>query len=112
MVTFDRDSLVEQVRALKKLPQIKEVVVLRKRFERELEKMTVTKVPPKASSEEVKKTANTKRSRRLARYWRYIRLIRDNFPDLSTQEIREQLRRRREGGGSDIPDAIWQNPSP
>ncbi len=55
---------------------------------------------------------NQIRSAKQKRYWRYVKLIRDNFPDLKTSEIRKQLKERRRGNKVNISDAIWQNPSP
>ena len=113
MVTFDKDKLSEQLKALKDLPAIKEVRELRKRLERELAKLTPKEaVEARPSDQEVKALANARRSTKLQRYWRYVKLVRDNFPKLKTQSIRSQLKRRQEGQEVDIPDAVWQNPSP
>ena len=113
MVSFDKDKLSEQLKALKELPPIKEVRELRKRLERELAKLTPKEaVEARPSDQGIKISANIKRSSKLSRYWRYIKLVRDNFPNLKTIEIRHQLKKRQEGQEVDIPDAIWQNPSP
>lgn len=113
MVSFDKDKLVEQINALKQLPQVKEVRALRHRLEKELEKLTPKEIPlPKPTQEEIRSEANARRSSWTRKYWRYVKLIRDNFPDLSIAEIRRQLKQRRKGFDTDIPDAIWQNPSP
>jgi hypothetical protein len=112
MVSFDKDKLVEQINALKDLPQIREVRELIDRLEKELEKLTTKEIPiTKPSKEEIKAQANVRRSSKGKKYWRYIKLIRDNFPNLSIAEIRLQLKQRRQGFDTDIPDAIWQNPS-
>ena len=113
MVSFDKDKLSEQLKALKELPAIKEVRELRKRLERELAKLTPKEaVEARPSDQEVKISTNIKRSSKLSRYWRYIKLVRDNFPNLKTIEIRHQLKKRQEGKEVSISDAIWQNPSP
>jgi len=109
MVSFNLDKLKEQLENLKQLPNIKEVVALRKRLQKEQKRITKP-VTPKITIPKV--DANVKRSTKLQRYWRYVKLIRDNFPNLKTNEIRKQLKERQQGQEVDIPDAIWQNPSP
>ncbi len=109
MVSFNLDKLKEQLENLKQLPNIKEVVALRKRLQKEQKRITKP-VTPKITIPKV--DANVKRSTKLQRYWRYVKLIRDNFPDLKTIEIRKQLKERQQGQEVDIPDAVWQNPSP
>ena len=109
MVSFNLDKLKEQLENLKQLPNIKEVVALRKRLQKEQKRITKP-VTPKITIPKV--DANVKRSTKLQRYWRYVKLIRDNFPNLKTNEIRNQLKERQQGQEVDIPDAVWQNPSP
>jgi len=109
MVTFNLDKLKEQLENLKQLPNIKEVVALRKRLQKEQKRITKP-IAPKITIPKV--DANVKRSTKLQRYWRYVKLIRDNFPNLKTNEIRNQLKERQQGQEVDIPDAVWQNPSP
>jgi len=100
------DSILKQLKGLR----IKEAVNLRKRLEQELKsKPKKKKTIPK---ETIKVKANQNRSAKQKRYWRYVKLIRDNFPDLPTNEIRRQLKERRQGNKVNISDAIWQNPSP
>ncbi len=107
-ITIDKiNSLLEQLEGI----QIKEVVSLRNRLEKEKEKLTPAVPTTKPSKEQIQISANKNRSSKLKRYWRYIKLIRDNFPDLSTSQIRLQLKHRRQGLETKIPDAIWQNPS-
>lgn len=112
MVTFDIDKLREQLQSLKDLPNIKEVVALRKRLQNEINRLSKPQIKPKKPLEDLKALANTKRSGKLRRYHNYIRQIRNNFPDLSYNQIRKQLKERRQGLEVDIPDAVWQNPSP
>ena len=106
MVEFSINKLNELLKSLKGL-RIKEAVSLRKRLEKEKIKL----VPEVVKVERIQ-SANVKRSSKLQRYWRYVKLIRDNFPDNSVKEIRKQLTVRQQGQETDIPDAIWQNPSP
>jgi len=111
MVSFNLDKLREQLENLKQLPNIKEVVALRKRLSKELEKAT-----PKIKEVVVAPTPTVTRGEKISvalkKHFRYLRLIRDNFPDLTFTQIRKEFSRRRKGLESDIPDAVWQNPSP
>ena len=112
MVKFDPNKLDELLDQLKGLPRIKEIIELRKRLEKEKEKLVPKEPVAPIPREEIKIVANVKRSSKLQKYWRYIKLIRDNFPDLKVNEIRKQLTQRSKGQNVSIPDAIWQNPSP
>ena len=112
MVEFDPNKLDELLQVLKDLPRIKEIIALKKRLAKEKEKL-IPKEPGVAVPKEViEAIANVKRSSKLQKYWRYIKLIRDNFPDLKVNQIRKQFAQRREGFEVNIPDAVWQNPSP
>jgi len=110
MVSFDLDKLREQLENLKLLPNIKEVVALRKRLTKELEKAipkikkVVAPAPAIVRGEKI--------SSGLKKHFRYLRLIRDTFPDLTFGQLRKEFSRRRKGLETDIPDAVWQNPSP
>lgn len=110
MAKFDKEKILEQLDSLKNLPQIKEVKALRQRLENELARFTqvkeVIKQVPSATKGEL---ANLKRSSKAQRYWRFIKLAKDQRPDLSTLEVRRQWKKRKETGISDIPDATWQN---
>jgi len=107
MVKFSINKLNELLGSLKGL-RIKEAVSLRKRLEKEKSKL----IPKEALKVERVQSSNVKRSSKLQRYWRYVKLIRDNFPNLKTNEIRKQLKERQQGQEVNIPDAVWQNPSP
>jgi len=96
------NDVLEQLQGIK----IKEAVQLRKRLVKEKKKLKIKKPTVKISD------PNKTRSLKLIRYWRYIKLIRDNFPDLTVKQIRKQLTQRQQGTKTEIPDAIWQNPSP
>ena len=111
MVIFDIDKVNELLAQLKGL-RIREAINLRKRLQKEKVKLIPKiKVVESISASTIKQIANQKRSSKLQKYWRYIKLIRDNFPDLKTNQIRTQLKQRRQGKDTKIPDAIWQNPS-
>ena len=109
-ISIDKlDAILEQLKGLR----IKEAINLRKRLQKEKVKL-IPKIKESVESVSVstiKQIANQKRSSKLQKYWRYIKLIRDNFPDLKTNQIRTQLKQRSQGLKSNIPDAIWQNPS-
>ncbi len=109
MVTFDLDKLNKVLDSLKGFPNLREVRELRKRIQKEQKKIVKPVVRVITSA---KVDANVIRSVKQKRYWRYVKLIRDNFPNLPTNEIRRQLKERRQGKQVDISDAIWQNPSP
>ena len=110
MVSFDLDKLREQLENLKLLPNIKEVVALRKRLAKELEKSIpkIKKIVAPISTA----TRGEKISSGLKKHFRYLRLIRDTFPDLTFGQLRKDFSRRRKGLETEIPDAVWQNPSP
>ena len=112
MVSFNVNKLREQLESLKNLPNIKEVTALRKRLQNELNRLTKEKVIQEKPVEDKNILADKKRSGKLRRYHNYIRQIRNNFPNLSYNQIRKQFAERRQGFESDIPDAVWQNPSP
>ena len=83
-----KDKLLEQLNALKIFPNNKLVRALRKQLQTKLDKVesipTVTKVNP-----------NIVRANKLKRYHNYIRQIRNNFPDLTYNQIRKQFAKRR-----------------
>jgi len=109
-ISIDKlDAILEQLKGLR----IKEAINLRKRLQKEKVKLIPKIKEPveSVSTSTIKQIANQKRSSKLTKYWRYIKLIRDNFPDLKTNQIRTQLKQRSQGQKSNIPDAIWQNPS-
>lgn len=104
-ISIDKlDEILDQLAGLR----IKEAVALRQRLEKEKEKLIPVEIPVKPVD---KISANQKRSSKLSRYWRYVKLIRDNFPNLKTRDIRAKLKLRQQGQKTDIPEAIWQNPS-
>ena len=111
MVSFDPDKLREQLENLKLLPNIKEVVALRKRLKKELEK-AISKIKKEVVAPTPVVARGEKISSGLKKHFRYLRLIRDDFPDLTFGQLRKEFSRRKKGLETDIPDAVWQNPSP
>ena len=105
MAKETKEKLLEHLDALKNFPNNKLVKQLRQQIKTKIERFEVTPVT-------VSKNTNLLRSSKLKRYHKYIRLIRDNFPDLTHAEIRQQFARRRNQEDVSIPDAVWQNPSP
>jgi len=104
-ISIDKlDAILNQIKGLR----IKEAIDLRKRLQHEKIKQKSSK---KVIKQTIKISANQNRSSKLQKYWRYVKLIRDNFPDVTTNQIRSQLKQRRKGIKTKIPDAIWRNPS-
>lgn len=104
----NKKKLLEQLDALRKFPNNKLVKELRKQILTKLEK-TEKKIPFILPSKE---TSNLSRSGKLKKYHRYLRMIRDSFPNLDYRTIRKQFSQRKQGKEVSIPDVIWQNPSP
>ena len=112
MVSLDANKVREQLENLKNLPNFKEVVALRKRLAKEL---GILKVKEESKIEVIEFTGLTraqKISRTLKKRFRYLRLIRNQFPETSWLDLRREFSRRQKGQDSKIPDAVWQNPSP
>lgn len=103
----EQKKLLEQLNALKIFPNNKLIKQLRAQIADKLKNLE-----PKKKPEKPKLQPNKTRSGKLRRYHNYIRQIRNNFPDLSYNQIRAQLKKRKQGNEVDIPDAVWQNPSP
>lgn len=97
----DRKKLLEQLDALKIFPNNKLVKELRQQIKKKLEKKQPKQTIP-----------NQSRSIKLKKYHRYIKLVRNSFPELSHAEIRKQFSKRRHNKEVSIPDVVWQNPSP
>ena len=112
MVSLDANKVREQINSLKNLPNLKEVIALRKRLEQEL-KILQTKQESKIKVTEFSKpTRAQKISSTLKKRFRYLRLIRNQFPEISWLDLRREFSRREKGMDSKIPDVVWQNPSP
>ena len=112
MVSLDVNKITEQLKALKNLPNLKEVVALRKRLQKELATATARAESKIEVIEFPKVTRAKKISMKMKKYHNYLRAIRNNFPDLSYSEIRKAYSKKRKGQSSKVPDAVWQNPSP
>lgn len=112
MVNFDIIKVREQLESLKNLPNVKEVVALRKRLQKELTALEAETAPEIEVIEFPKVTRAQKISRTLKKRFRYLRLIRNQFPEIPIRELNKQLTRRQKGLDTDIPDVAWQNPSP
>lgn len=107
MKQIDKQRLLEQLSALKLFPNNKLVKQLRKQIILQLKKLDKKeKIPIKPDKKP------NQRASKLRKYHRYLRMIRDNFPDLTYSQIRTQFSKRKQGSEVSIPDAIWQNPSP
>lgn len=109
MTKFDKEKILDQLENLKNLPKIKEVKALRHRLEKELKKFEGIEPTVKQVS---KSSRGQKISQSLKHHFRYLRLIRNNFPDLKWNELRKEYSKKRKGDDSNIPDFVWQNPSP
>ena len=105
MVKESKEKLLEHLDALKNFPNNKLVRALRKQIKTKLEKLDEASI-------QIVKDTNLIRSNKLKRYHNYIRQIRNNFPDLTYNQIRKQFAKRRRQEDVSIPDAVWQNPSP
>ena len=108
MSSEDKNKLLDQLNALKIFPNNKLVKELRKQILTRLERseQKIPFIPPP------KETANLVRSSKLKKYHRYLRLVRDNFPNLTYGKIRKEFSKRKQGFEAEIPDVVWQNPSP
>jgi hypothetical protein len=102
------NSILDQLKDLK----IKEAVSLRKRLVKEKLSLKVKEETKIIVTEFPKITKGQKISRTLKKRFRYLRLIRNQFPEISWLELRREFSRREKGLDSKIPDVVWQNPSP
>ena len=105
-----KEKLLEHLNALNDFPNNKLVQQLRKQIKKKLGR--VEKSKPIITSLDKQSLANQTRSSKLQKYHKYIRLIRDNFPDLSYNQIRKQFSKRKQGTNVSITDAVWKNQSP
>ena len=112
MVSLDANKVREQLESLKNLPNLKEVIALRKRLVQELDILSVKEEPLIKVSDFTGLSRAQKISRTLKKRFRYLRLIRNQFPEFSWLELRREFSRREKGLDSKITDVVWQNPSP
>jgi hypothetical protein len=111
MVSIELDkinAILDQLKGLK----IKEAVSLRKRLTKEKQTLQVKEESKIKVTEFPKITRGQKISRTLKKRFRYLRLIRNQVPEMSWLELRREFSRREKGLDSKIKDVIWQNPSP
>jgi hypothetical protein len=113
MVSIELDkinAILEQLKGLK----IKEAISLRKRLNKEKEKIVITIPEPEFVAVDMD-SANRKRSSFMKGVWRYIKLLRDTYPELrenfTSRQMFSQFFARRRGEDVDINDVFWQNPS-
>jgi len=112
-----KDKLNEQLRALDLFPDNNQVKILRSRVNKQLEaiaeKERLEEIAIVPTRDELQEIANIKRSQKLSRHHRFIRMIKDTyFPKMKYREIQKELKKRKEGMKSEIKEAVWQNPSP
>ena len=106
-ISIDKlDELLSQLSGIR----IKEAVSLRKRLTKEKQKLeTQIKI------QKPKSDPNKKRSSFMKNVWRYIKLLRDTYPELrdkfTSRQMFSQYFARRRGEDVDINDVFWQNPS-
>lgn len=108
MAKLDKDEIIKQLENLKNLPKFKEVKALRHRLEKDLQRFEGIEPIVK----EISKPRNEKISQSLKHHFRYLRLIRNNFPDIKWKDLRKEYSKKRKGEESNIPDFVWENPSP
>jgi hypothetical protein len=113
MISIELDKINAILEQLKGL-HIKEVISLRKRLNKEKQKITVPIPKPKFVAHDMD-NANKKRSSFMKGVWHYIKLLRDTYPELREQftprQMFSQFFARRRGEDVDIHDVFWQNPS-
>lgn len=104
------NAILEQLKGL----HIKEAVSLRKRLNKEKEKITVPIPEPEFVAPDMN-NANKRRSSFMKGVWNYLKLLRDTYPELREQftprQMFSQFFARRRGEDVDINDVFWQNPS-
>jgi len=104
------NAILEQLKGL----HIKEAVSLRKRLNKEKEKIVVPIPEPEFVAPDMS-NANKRRSSFMKGVWNYLKLLRDTYPELREQftprQMFSQFFARRRGEDVDINDVFWQNPS-
>jgi len=111
----DKQKILELLKLLDIFPNTQTVRQLRKELEDRLEKIE-SKERKRTEREKVearrKIEAGLSRSRKLKKYHHYIRLVKDNHPEIPYDDIRRQFKARKEGKEVSIPDASWEDLSP
>ena len=104
------NAILEQLKGLR----IKEAISLRKRLNKEKEKIAVPTPEPEFVAPDMN-NANKRRSSFMKGVWNYLKLLRDTYPELREQftprQMFSQFFARRRGEDVDINDVFWQNPS-
>lgn len=104
------NALLDELKGLK----IKEATSLRKRLNKEKEKLKVPEPKPEFTRPDLFE-ANKRRSSFMKGVWNYVKLIRDTYPELrdkfTARQMFSQFFARRRGEQVDINDVFWQNPS-
>ena len=112
-MVLDLDKIVALLDELKGL-KIKEATLLRKRLNKEKEKLQVSKPEPEFVAIDLFE-ANKRRSSFMKGVWNYVKLVRDTYPELrekfTARQMFSQFFARRRGEQVDINDVFWQNPS-
>ena len=116
----DFESIREE---LSKLENFRDTILLRK-FKRQLQgelsnikeeinRSTKTREQKEEEKQKKRNTANRNRSVKNKRVWNFMKSIQRNyFPDMPLKEIRTSWKKHRQGLENDIPNVVWQNPSP
>ena len=112
-----KDKLLQQLEALDLFPNNNQIRILRSRINRQLasiaERARLDAIAIVPTPEEVKEVANVKRASKLRRHHNFMRMIKDTFfPKMKYRDIQKEFKKRKEGQKSEIPDAVWENPSP
>ena len=110
-------KLKEQLTVLRLFPKRNQhVVQLRNQIKLKLKKLEqkLSKPDPKPVDRvERQRKANESRSRAQKKRHQFIRLIHQQLQDkYSYQQVTQQLAQRRQQKQVEIPDVVWQNPSP
>ena len=104
------NAILEQLKGL----HIKEAISLRKRLNKEKEKIAVPIPEPEFVVPDMN-NANKRRSSFMKGVWNYLKLLRDTYPELREQftprQMFSQFFARRRGEDVDINDVFWQNTS-
>ena len=113
MKSFDLDKINSLLSELKTV-RIKEAVHLRKRLQKEKEKLTKPQIQVSKKAKQSAQT-NARRSSFMKNVWRYVKLVYDTYPDLrkkyTLKQVFAQFFARRRGEDIDIDDVKWQNAS-
>ena len=111
----EKQKILKLLKALDDFPNIQIVRQLRKQLKDKVAKIE-SKERKRIEGEKAKAKrsieASLSRSSKLKKYHHYIRLIRDNYPDIPYDDVRKQFKARKEGKEVSIPDASWEDPSP